>query len=228
VENTDIIGAGQIGPVQEYASLRQEMLDSKKYVFERPLAIAALAVAGIQFFDKPQHVTVPFAVALLTVFNFWFTVNRLQSAARIAAYIQLVLELPTRCSWIGWENSLREYRIWLKRMGSGAKIYVDRRLNREAVPDGLMYYPAIYSFHLALICSAVIAALAQLAPNPSNWTGIFSLCALAAGIWSVKYFVRWKPSALNQAIERNRVIWQAVLCNDADGPSVAKAIGGSI
>ena len=70
----------QIGVAAEYQSLRQELLDSKKYVFERPLAIAALAAAGIQYYGKPLHIVLPLAVALLTLFNFWFTVNRLLSA----------------------------------------------------------------------------------------------------------------------------------------------------
>jgi hypothetical protein len=48
-------------------------------------------------------------LAGLLVFNFWFTINRLGSAARIVAYIQVVLEAGR--PWRGWETSLRSYRI---------------------------------------------------------------------------------------------------------------------
>jgi len=44
--------------------------------------------------------------------DLWFTVNRLQSAARIASYISLFLEPEGKLNWIGWENSLRAHRIW--------------------------------------------------------------------------------------------------------------------
>jgi hypothetical protein len=43
----------RIEPNQEYQTLRQELLEAKRYVFERPLAIAAVAAAGIRVFDTP-------------------------------------------------------------------------------------------------------------------------------------------------------------------------------
>jgi len=219
----------QIGPVQEYETLRQELLEAKRYVFERPLAILAVAVAAIQFFDKPQAVIIPFAVALVTLFNLWFTVNRLQSAARIAAYIQLVLEAPEEYQWVGWEKSLRAYRTWLQQLSAPlvhrhawdirgffvekktqAHKYVDDKLDEGAVPDGLMYYPAIYTFHLALIALAVIGSLAEVWFSQNRWTaGFLSICTLAVGGWSLKYFIMWKPSKLSAAVERNKVIWEA-------------------
>jgi hypothetical protein len=42
-----------IDPAQEYNMLRQELLEAKRYVFERPLAITALAAIGLQVFDRP-------------------------------------------------------------------------------------------------------------------------------------------------------------------------------
>src|SRR5438552_2049956 len=150
----------RIDPAHEYNSLRQELLEAKRYVFERPLAITALAAIGLQVFDKPQHVALPMAVALLTLFNFWFTINRLQSASRIVAYIQLVLEPSATHQWIGWETSLRYYRTWLKSQERTA--YVDAKVDRTAAPDALMYYPPVYYFHGALIAVAVVAALVQL------------------------------------------------------------------
>ena len=119
-----------------------------------------------------------------------------------------------------WENSLRDYRIWLKKLeiekGSKPAAYKSvsgmfDEENKDAVPDGLMYYPAIYNFHVALIGFAVIAALAQLRSGADHWTMLFSLCTLCVGAWSIMYFLRWKPGALSQSVERNRVIWEAVL-----------------
>ena len=205
-----------IGLSQEYDTLRQELLDSKRYVFERPLAIAALAAVGIQLFEKPPYIALLLAAELLTIFNFWFTVNRLQSAARIVAYIQLVLEPSACCRWIGWENALRQYRMWIQTTPNAYK-YVSERLEKSAIPDALMYYPAIYYFHAALIGFAVIAVLAQLRWDTSPWRLAFSACALGVGIWSIRYFRRWKPSLLSVSIERNRVIWKTVLTTESNG-----------
>ncbi len=153
---------------QEYDTLRHELLEAKRYVFERPLAIAAFATAGVQFLDKSPAIVLPPVVLALTIFNFWFTVNRLQSAGRIIAYIQLVLEPSSSISWVGWETSLRRYRQWLKATPD-ASSYVEARMDSSAVPDGLMYFPALYNFHVALTGAAILAALGLLLLHQSPW-----------------------------------------------------------
>jgi hypothetical protein len=206
------MAGSQIDQGHEYNTLRQELLEAKRYVFERPLAITALAAVGLQVFDKPQHVALPVGVALLTLFNFWFTVNRLQSAARICGYIQLVLEPSATHQWVGWETSLRQYRKWLRSMPPWqARKYVEDRVDRESAPDTLMYYPPVYYFHCALMGFAAVAGLLQFERETALWSRGLSLCAPAFGVWSVVYLVRWKPSRLRFSIERNRVIWLAVL-----------------
>ena len=95
-------GSG-ITMIHEYDTLRNELLEAKRHIFERPLIIAALTAAGLQFLDKPFALALPSVVALLTLFNFWFTLNRIQSANRIVAYIQLVLEPSAKLQWIGWD-----------------------------------------------------------------------------------------------------------------------------
>lgn len=197
-----------ISRAQEYDTLRHELLESKRYVFERPLAIAAFAAASVQFLDKPPAIVLPPAVLALTVFNFWFTVNRLQSAGRIVAYIQLVLEPSSAIPWVGWETSLRLYRQWLNRTPD-ASGYVEARIDKSAVPDGLMYFPAIYNFHIALIGAAILAALGVLLVHPSPWRWGSGASAVGLACWSIKYFRRWKPSRLRGSVERNRVIWLA-------------------
>jgi hypothetical protein len=199
--------------MHEYDTLRNELLEAKRHVFDRPLVIAALAAAGLQFLDKPFALVLPSVVALLTIFNFWFTLNRVQSANRIVAYIQLVLEPSAELPWIGWESSLREYRRWLK-TNPDARTFVDAKLDDTAIPDALMYYPALYYFHLALMSSAVLASGGLLIQQPNRWRFIFFLPTLLLASQSIKYFTRWKPDRLKASIERNRVIWQNVLGED--------------
>jgi cadmium resistance protein CadD (predicted permease) len=196
----------------EYDTLRHELLEAKRYVFERPLAITALAAIGLQVFDKPQHIALPLAVSIVTLFNFWFTVNRLQSASRIVAYIQLILEPTSKYTWIGWETSLLRYRMWLKSKGTRqANEYVDANVDLSRSPTTTMYYPPVYYFHGALIALSVLAGLVQFAQETTLWVRTLSLIPVGVGIWSLVYFRRWRPSRLRWSIERNRVIWQAAL-----------------
>lgn len=81
-----------IGQKEEYQTLRQELLESKRYVFERPLLIGAAGIAALGAFREIQAAVVPLVMVGLLLFNLWFTVNRLRSASRIVAYIQLQLE----------------------------------------------------------------------------------------------------------------------------------------
>ncbi len=98
-----------ISPEAEYKALRDELIQAKGYVFERPIVIAALAVASTKFLEKPVLFVIPSLVAMVFLFNLWFSVNRLRSATRIVAYIQCVLEEKV-VTWQGWETSLRHYR----------------------------------------------------------------------------------------------------------------------
>src|SRR5208337_5044944 len=103
----------RFGPAQEYETLRHEFLEAKRYVFERPLAITALAGIAWHNTGGSQLIALAAAIAFVTLFNLWFTVGRVESGARIAAYIQLVLEPSSEIPWTGWESSLRENRKWL-------------------------------------------------------------------------------------------------------------------
>jgi len=94
----------------EHASLRSEILQNKKYIFERPLLIAsAAAVAAGQLGTSQALWFVPIVLVAFLWVNLSFTQDRMQSTARIATYIGLYLESSTN-QWIGWENSLRRYR----------------------------------------------------------------------------------------------------------------------
>ena len=211
--STHVTPESRITMTHEYDTLRNELLEAKRHIFERPLIIAALAAAGLQFLDKPFALALPSVVALLTIFNFWFTLNRVQSANRIVAYIQLVLEPSVKLKWIGWESSLREYRRWLNK-NSDARAFIDDRIDRDAVPDALMYYPAVYYFHFALMMSAMLASVGLLIHEPNWWRFVFLLPTLLLVVHSIKYFARWRPSQQKAWIERNQIIWQNVLGED--------------
>ena len=210
----------EIGPKEEYQSLRQELLESKRYVFERPLLIAAAGTAAMSAFRDVQTAPVPFLMAGLLLFNLWFTVNRLQSAGRIVAYIQLQMEERQIAPWKGWETCLRHYRKWIKK--PNASKIVAEELDWEAVPDALLYYPAIYQLHIgiALIALAASSFLALQSPTlvpAACWVGTmlltigFAFCA-----------IHYRPAKLRTAIERNRIIWGHVLKEISDNSNDVK------
>ncbi len=195
---------------QEYVSLREELLQAKRYVFERPLLIAALGLGGISALAPEYAGAFVLVLTGLVVFNFWFTVNRLMSAARIVAYIQLALEGLPPAEWIGWESSLRYYRKWLKRNPTRAGAIVDEEMERDAAPDAMQHYPPIYRLHLAMTAAAVLtsAVLALRAPGTVNGASLAGVLGLAVIL--VRDCRRYRPSFVSSLIERNRVIWKHV------------------
>ena len=196
-------------PEQEYQSLREELLQAKKYVFERPLVIAALAVAGLKFLELEYLFILPLTIALLLIFNFWFTINRLLSAARIVAYIQLELEEANFSTWVGWETSLRYYRKWLKATPNVDDV-VETGMDQEAIPDALMYYPPIYFFHIGMLILSVIGSLIIVSAQYNSINIGFALATIIIGCISVRYFYINRPGLMREQIERNRVIWSKV------------------
>jgi len=212
----------QVGPREEYQSLRQELLESKRYVFERPLLIAAAGIAALGAFRETQAAPVPLIIAGLLLFNLWFTVNRLQSASRIVAYIQLALEPQPHAHWRGWETSLRAYRKWMKR--SDADPIISRDLDKDAVPDALMYYPAIYQLHVGIALLAVVVSGSVLVRTPSPVTIACSGGTLVLVAWFAFHAVRHRPGCMRSLIERNRVIWRQVLQELSANPA-AGAVG---
>jgi len=200
---------GRVSPAQEYDTLRDELNQSKKYVFERPLAIVGVGVALLTAESVQYGTTLPALLTGLLLFNFWFTVNRLMSASRIVAYIQVVLEGDA--IWRGWETSLREYRIWIKDDPKAKKQIVESELDRKALPDALMYYPPIYQIHVAFVLLCLIAGflLTIKQPNAINIAATVVL-VLLAGVFA-RYCWKWKPRNMRSLIERNIVIWQHAL-----------------
>ena len=195
---------------QEYSTLREELLQAKRYVFERPLLIVALGVGGLTTLEIEYSAALGLVLASLILFNFRFTVNRLMSAARIVAYVQLELEKGTTESWSGWESSLRYYRKWLKQDPAAAKAEVEAAMDKQAVPDAMLHYPPIYQLHMALMAAATVGSVAVTVVPPSIVNIICSVgvLALAANFGAASN--RYRPSVISALIERNRVIWSRV------------------
>ena len=200
-----------ISPGQEYDSLRDELAQSKKYVFERPLVIVVVGLGFMTAKVGTYSAILPPVLVALLIFNFWFTVNRLMSAARIVAYIHVVLEKNAK--WEGWETSLRKYRIWLKKDKLKAKGIVEDELEKvsSAIPDSLMYYPPIYQLHIVLVFVSLTASITW-ATKSSNLIAIFALLVLLLlVVIFIHYCLKWKPRKMRSLIERNIIIWSYAL-----------------
>lgn len=177
-------------------------------------------------------VALPALLAGLLLFNFWFTVNRLRSSARIIAYIHVVLEGGT--VWRGWETSLRAYRIWTKyypnkdpkfiklnsrktkkAMKKKARValeqFVEKELDQKAVPDALMFYPPIYQIHIAFVVLCLITGFILIINDP-NTINIVSavVLVLLVGIFA-RYCWKFRPGKMRSLIERSVVIWNYAL-----------------
>jgi uncharacterized membrane protein len=98
--------------IEEYKALRQEHENNRKFIFERPIVVALGIVAGIGHIAADNMAILPyctFLALLLLSFTIAFTFDRVQSGARITAYLQLLHE--TRMGpWHGWETNLCWYR----------------------------------------------------------------------------------------------------------------------
>lgn len=213
-----------VGPVQEYQALRSELLDSRKYVFERPLLILTLGVAGMTALHGEYRALLPPFILSLVIFNFWFSVNRLLSAARIVAYIQLALEEGRATRWFGWETCLREYRRWTQR--ESREKLIDDALDRDTVPDALTYYAPIYMLHVGVVVFALIASLA--AVRFGSWLSVICLATSALfGVAFARIAVRYRPAHMRTVVERNRAVWVHVLEAMSSKPGPEAPAGGA-
>ncbi len=199
----------KLGPAQEYAALRDELNQSRQYVFERPIVIVGAGIGVLTAADVEYGAALPAFLTGLLLFNYWFTINRLMSASRIVAYIQVVLEGDA--AWKGWETSLREYRMWIKDDPKEKRRIVEGELDHNAVPDALMYYPPIYQLHIVLVglCMAIGLVSGIKQPTVPNTVALVVLVLLATVF--AGHCWKWKPSKMRGLIERNVVIWQHAL-----------------
>jgi hypothetical protein len=199
----------EIGPIQEYEALRQELLDSKRYVFERPLLIAG-GIATLGAVNGEYVAAVPPLVMMFLLFNLWLTANRLRSTSRIVAYIQLALEEKKFGPWKGWERCIREYRKWNKDpkpMREG----VDAEPDMTAGTDALGYYPPIYLLHFGIAFLAVVGSLLFVFLGTARLAIPCLAVTLLLFIWFVTSLYKYRPKVVRAGIEESRVIWEHVL-----------------
>jgi len=196
---------------QEYISLRDELKESKKYVFERPILSIMAIIAFAQFVKESYVSLLPSVTVSIMIYNLWFTINRLKSSSRIAAYIQVYHEPPDKFKWIGWENFLRCQRAWLKITGKKNTDDISKNLPKIAVPDALFYYPAIYNLHIFIVLFCLVSSILFYISNPSdNFIILNSALTVLLSLYFFKYALSVLPSKMRVLIEQNRKICEQV------------------
>lgn len=194
-------------PSDEYNSLRSELAEGKKYIFERPLFIIILVIAGVNLVaGSYAGLLLPAAIGLLW-FNLWFTIDRLHRLGRLAAYLQLELEEGRFTPWLGWETSLRYYRIWMKANRDHLAELLAGKIDPETAPEEAGCYPAVYILHLAAVLLALLSSgwvwVTRMNAANTAWFGVSSLLALFFAV----YAVRSRPDKMKFTCEQARVIW---------------------
>jgi hypothetical protein len=196
----------------EYTSLREEMAQNKKYIFERPLLIVtALGVALIQLEANAYlAIILPFLLIVTLWTNLVLTVNRLGSSSRIAAYILVVLEPFSDMEWIGWERALRQHRIWMEKNSDKLDDIYKEHSNPSAVPDSKMFYNPLVCFHLVIIAIAIVISLFLSYTAQNVWNLSWSVLSLATtGLFVYFYKRKYNFDKIFGSIERERIIWLA-------------------
>jgi hypothetical protein len=198
----------------EYISLREELAQNKQYIFERPLLIiTAIGIAATQIKDSTFLAILPFVLIITLWTNLVLTVNRLWSSSRIAAYIGVVFEhADYAVDWIGWENSLRKHRIWMKEIGEDKlDILLKNYLNLSAIPDSMMFYTPLLKFHVIIISVAIILSGWVFLESPDKWNLLWFMLSFSATICFAYFCIRkYNIPRINSNIEEQRIIWLAV------------------
>lgn len=201
--------------LSEYESLRSELLENKRYVFERPLAVMAVAgIAGLQLKANPYVVAILSFLIWVLLVNLWFTVNRLRSNARIIAYLNLAMEPHNTIEWIGWESSLRLHRRWMKIYEHKDKerdAEIRKFMDKEASPDSMVFYPVMLGLHFVPVLFSVAASLLLLRGNNGPVSMMLCVVTILSALVFVGFVVGpWNPTKMTGLIEQHRATWLAV------------------
>lgn len=149
---------------EEYRYLIEDHEKNRAYMFERPLIILGIIIASTQYLLSsilsksgpelesvqdlqliPSIVILPAFIGIL-YFNLYFTSQRLRSDARIVAYIQLFHENELSNHWVGWETSLRYYRLYDFDPEKNQDKFNAKSAKKRKHQKG--FYPLIFWFHL--------------------------------------------------------------------------------
>ena len=205
----------------EYNTLRQELLENKKFMFERPIAIVVgLAVI---YGKLPSGSLEPFFPLLLVVllgFNLRFTFGRVQSITRIAGYLHVVLEGQYRIRWIGWENALWRHRAWATGpCREERKRKLNELIGRRVVEVPLSDYNLLFWFHVIAIGLGLSLIIHSVMPEQLNFPIWLSLLiGLTIGkilfVFIVPYCVPWYPKQVQGLMHEQKVLWQHLASKD--------------
>ena len=208
--------SSEYNPAIEFNTLRDEISQGKKYVFERPLLVFTLSIGATNFIEI-NIVSYLFAIVLsFAIFNLWITVDRLKSAARIVAYIQVVLEAKMCKPWLGWETSLRKYRVWMKNRKDDNRKLVNEVNEDKNKPVSMGYYLAIYIMHWVMSIFLIVGCFRAYVNSCGETENILLISVSVIVFVIFSYFsYLWRPSEIVKLIEENRRRWILVLnCDD--------------
>ncbi|MCX6322346.1 MAG: hypothetical protein NTX93_11180 [Bacteroidia bacterium] len=177
---------------KEYETLRQELNENRKYVFERPLLIITAALVFFEYIAKTPFIMLfPNIIIFLLLFNLKFTSNRLNSSARIVSYIRLFIEKKDPSNY-RWESFLSKYR-------------------EDRNKKGLRYYPTIYWFHILTVLIFVLFEILLYLDHQIDSTfkdvkkeiiTIFSIVFCFIGlVYLVKIGIETSPQKINDYFE---------------------------
>jgi hypothetical protein len=216
---------------EEHRQLRQELNVNRRFVFERPIVIAGVGLAGYAgLADKLDLRLLPVPILAVLLFNLWFTYNRLLSNARIISYIQLIhdpkdskSDRKDSKSWVGWETALHSYRTWFanhcKTWSKALKTW--RKAQKEISPqrDSMGFYTPIFRFHLSIgtiFCVFVVSSRLWAADRNTFDTLVIVADTIALLIYGGVAFFSLRPSRVRSSIEVCRCIWEKVLPDKTD------------
>jgi len=207
--------------LEEYRSLRTEMTDNRKFIFERPLVISSALVILFSTGYNANYICILAALTLFMLgFNLWFTFNRLNSNTRILGYFMVVHEGKGKASWIGWENALIKYRVFI---GSKNPIIesILKKYDKIKEVDANRFYTPIYYFHLfigiAVFSASSVMTLSRhyseiyqkTIGSPFLWVMILNIIAVTIFIgWSL---IKYYPNKFKNKIQIEKELWENIL-----------------
>jgi hypothetical protein len=188
---------------------------NRKYIFERPLAIVVGAFALAVARDKLVGFDVlPMFFAALLGFNLWFTYNRMQSNARIIAYLQVVHTPDGLTRWIGWETALHEFRTLALGIAGDSPESEQQRDNRL---PGHRFYGPIFLFHFVAAAAVTGLILAQAYPAGIQLGQLDTAKQIVLALDGIALFGlvafgwRIRPATVRNTINEARDVWVRIL-----------------
>jgi hypothetical protein len=198
---------------KEYETLRTELNENRKYVFERPLIILTASLFVFQKIDNTFFIPLLFSLVIFVfIFNLNFTCNRLNSSARIIAYIRIFIEQSQDSEKFYWETFLSEYRKRNEKDDNRILNDETRNSTDNLRDKGFRYYKIIYGFHVfimglflvsevsvfVLLCKHLYEAIIPIIINGISIYYIYK-------IWDISY-----PPRVNEIFFKESIIVQRI------------------